>query len=392
MLRQYRRHTSQCTRGHAQHNRHAYDCRCMVYVEGKIDKHGPYLKESTGTRSWERARQLIVAAEKRGTWEPCLAPSEETDLPATARPTTVTEAVDLFLEELQSENGRNLAKPTYSKYKTLLSRLKAYCSKHNFTDIGSITVTQLHHFKKTWSTGPRATRNNIQRLRSFFAFCLRMKWVEENAAKALEVPRNIKPTQKLPYMEDEIQRILETAKTLKLNAQQSITNGDLYAFILALRYTGLRISDVALLKADRLQGNKLLLYTQKTGTPVFCPFPQWVANVLREVPVKQKSYLFCAGSVRMETCVDLWRRRLAQVFAAAGVPGGTPHRFRHTFAVDLLTKGVETKNVSLLLGHDSVLTTEKHYSAWIQKRQDALTAAVLKAYSQSGQEIHAVSA
>ena len=94
----------------------------------------------------------------------------------------------------------------------------------------------------------------------------------------------------------------------------------------------------------------------------------------------------------METCVDLWRRRLAQVFATADISCGTPHRFRHTFAVDLLTKGVETKNVSLLLGHDSVLTTEKHYSAWIQKRQDALTADVLKAYSQNGQEIHAVPA
>lgn len=57
-----------------------------------------------------------------------------------------------------------------------------------------------------------------------------------------------------------------------------------------------------------------------------------------------------------------------------------------------VTYSVLVPNVSLLLGHDSVLTTEKHYSAWIQKRQDALTADVLRAYSKSHQEIHAVSA
>ena len=38
----------------------------------------------------------------------------------------------------------------------------------------------------------------------------------------------------------------------------------------------------------------------------------------------------------METASDLWRRKLAVVFKAAKVEGGHPHRFRHTFAIELL--------------------------------------------------------
>jgi hypothetical protein len=48
------------------------------------------------------------------------------------------------------------------------------------------------------------------------------------------------------------------------------------------------------------------------------------------------------------------------------------HRLRDTFAVDLLAKGVPLEHVSKLLGHKSVLTTERHYARWVKGRQDRL--------------------
>jgi site-specific recombinase XerD len=48
------------------------------------------------------------------------------------------------------------------------------------------------------------------------------------------------------------------------------------------------------------------------------------------------------------------------------------HRLRDTFAVDLLSKGVPMEEVSKLLGHDSIKTTEKSYSQWAKTRQDRL--------------------
>jgi site-specific recombinase XerD len=46
------------------------------------------------------------------------------------------------------------------------------------------------------------------------------------------------------------------------------------------------------------------------------------------------------------------------------------HRLRDTFAVDLLTKGVPMEEVSKMLGHESITTTERHYAQWAKGRQD----------------------
>jgi site-specific recombinase XerD len=49
-----------------------------------------------------------------------------------------------------------------------------------------------------------------------------------------------------------------------------------------------------------------------------------------------------------------------------------PHCLRDTFAVDLLKKGVPLEEVSKLLGHKSIKTTEESYAKWVQARQDRL--------------------
>jgi hypothetical protein len=45
----------------------------------------------------------------------------------------------------------------------------------------------------------------------------------------------------------------------------------LRAIVLLILHSGIRISDVVLLQRDRIKDGKMLIYTQKTGTPVWCP-------------------------------------------------------------------------------------------------------------------------
>ena len=66
---------------------------------------------------------------------------------------------------------------------------------------------------------------------------------------------------------------------------------------------------------------------------------------------------------------------------AVGLSDGHAHRFRHTFAVELLLAGVPIERVSVLLGHSSARITEKHYSAWVRARQEQLEADVRQSWA-----------
>ena len=49
--------------------------------------------------------------------------------------------------------------------------------------------------------------------------------------------------------------------------------------------------------------------------------------------------------------------------------------FRHTFATDLLSRGIPIEDVSVLLDHRSVRITDAHYSHWVKARRDRLDSA-----------------
>lgn len=61
------------------------------------------------------------------------------------------------------------------------------------------------------------------------------------------------------------------------------------------------------------------------------------------------------------------------MFQLAGIKGGHPHRFRHTYAVSLLSEGTPLADVATLLGNTPAVV-DAHYSAWISTRQEALEA------------------
>lgn len=65
---------------------------------------------------------------------------------------------------------------------------------------------------------------------------------------------------------------------------------------------------------------------------------------------------------------SLYRRMLA-VGKRAGVPDAHPHRYRDSFAVDLLLRGATAYDVAKLSG-GIVETVEKHYAPFVAELRD----------------------
>ncbi len=227
----------------------------------------------------------------------------------------------------------------------------------------------MQDFRKTWRDGSLSRSKKQERLRSIFRFAVAQKWVQENPSLLLGKIK-VEPTQQLPFSEEEMGRILRTARA---------SSPETYVFVLVMRFSGLRISDVCTLHISSLEGNHLALRTVKTGAKVRVLLPDVVADALRTIRKVSPNFFFWSGNGKLASVTELWRsRRLKKVFEAAKVKDAHPHRFRHTFATRLLQQGVPVGMVASLLGNSERIV-EKHYSAWIEARRKGLDDAVRKA-------------
>jgi integrase/recombinase XerD len=329
-------------------------CKCPIWVVGR-DRNGlfvrkplhRFLKQPTFIRDWTKAQEDLRRYELG-----------ETD--TTPKP-TIADWRDKFLNDSEA---RNLSHETIRKYKLLFSQLEKFAAVKGIVTADKIQLDDLTEFRATWEDGPLSSLKKLERLRSVYRFAVKRKWVTENLAKEIKTPV-VPDNPTLPFTDEEMKRILAAAKQSKRYAANSV-----YVFILVMRYSGLRISDVTMLARDSVSGRRIKLYTAKTGAHVSMLLPQFVVDALSLVKSRNPKYFFWSGESTMEAAVSLWRKRLAEIFKDAKIDGHS-HQFRDTFAVALLSSGVSLEHVATLLGN-SVKVVQKHYAPWETKRQDAL--------------------
>jgi integrase len=341
-----------------------------VWVDGYLA--GVRVNKSLDLRDWTRANGIIRDWEIAG----AIQNEVRTGMP-------VREACDAFMADAEA---RQLSDASVKKYRVLLINerlpdvmdkyspsLAEFCAATGVQFTTEITLLVLTKFRGQWKDGAIAGGKKLERLRSFGRFLVDHGWWKENLVLKLKRPKVIDPPT-MPLTREEFAALLAASDEFtdwhghvgQDNAKR------LRAFLLFLRYSALRIGDAASCPVDRVDGNRLFLYTQKTGVPVYIPLPPFVVEALHACPRKSGRYWFWTGMGSKQTLAGNWRRTFRRLCAIAGVRGGHPHRFRDTLAVELLLEGVPMERVSVLLGHSSVKITERHYAPWVQARQAQL--------------------
>jgi integrase len=218
----------------------------------------------------------------------------------------------------------------------------------------------------------------FERLRSFFLFCENNGW-SGNPCKGLKPPK-VQQNPTLPFTQEEIGKILGGCEIFgTLGRYRAANRNRVRAMVLLLRYSGLRIRDAVMLERRQIQNGRVFLRTAKTGTQVYLPLPDFVVaemESLKQFPDR----FFWNGSGKIESAVGVWERTMKRLFEIAGIEGGHCHRFRDSFSVALLEKGVSIETVAVLLGHSDIRVTQKHYAPFVQTRQALLEEAVRRTW------------
>jgi integrase/recombinase XerD len=275
---------------------------------------------------------------------------------------------------------QGLSASVIGKYTRELLRLREYCARQGVYTVQGVTRELLTGFCGTWEEAypPPSTRSKVrERCRSFLRYCYQAQWLDRTP----ELPKvKVDAAPTLPLSADEYTRLLDAAANPRVRALFQL-----------MRWSGLAIQDALTLERCEILHDEatgvhcIVTNRQKTGTHVSVPIPPAVAKELLAVTNDNPKYIFWSGEGEEESITKNWAKYyVALAFKAARIEGSfmMSHRLRDTFAVELLQRGVPMEEVSKLLGHTSIRTTEKHYAKWVKGRQDRLDKLVIGTWAE----------
>lgn len=272
--------------------------------------------------------------------------------------------LDRFLGFLAFE--RMLSPKTREAYRGDLVAFLAFLGRTSSDEPDWAAVTQADVIRFLDASRDRslseATRvRRLVSLRVFFSYLREEGVIGRDPVAALTLPHR---TRQLPHIltEDEVERLVQMPP-------DSTPEGLRDRAILELLYgCGLRVSELAGMKADQIQFEEALIRIRgKGGKTRIVPLGSKAATALRRYlaearpafsPAEREASVFLGKSGKPLTRQAAWQL-VKRHCAAAGLPEGvSPHWLRHSFATHLLEHEAPIRVIQEMLGHADISTTQ----------------------------------
>jgi integrase len=260
---------------------------------------------------------------------------------------------------------------TRERYAQTSKAFSEFLKSRAIADLGEITRAVVEDFKawqlarvlaKKHSRGGHGVVLDAAILHRIFGYAVECELIAKNPVRLEGRPG------------DEPERGAQPFKAAELTKLRQGAGADMIAFLL-LRWTGLRGSDAVGLRWEEIdwETREINRLTLKRRKRVLLPIHQELFFALeiehdRRNPQPDDRVLLNPTTGRALTRPRLYQRMLA-VGRRAGVQNANPHRFRDSFAVDLLSRGASPYDVAKLLG-DTVETIEKHYAPFVRELRE----------------------
>jgi integrase/recombinase XerD len=273
------------------------------------------------------------------------------------------QAIQDFTTYLKLERG--LSKNSISSYTLDIKKLKNYLLEHDIkstpTKIKANTVQEFV-YDEAKTLNARSQSRLISALRGFFDYLIFEDYRDTNPVALIESP---KIGRKLPDTLS-IEEIDTIISAINLGSSQGERNR---AIIETLYSCGLRVSELTNLKiSDLFFDEGFIKVTGKGNKQRFVPISpltQKYINIYKNevrphVPIVEihRDVLFLNRRGKQLTRAMIFTI-VKQLTEKAGIHKTiSPHTFRHSFATHLLENGADLRAIQLMLGHESITTTE----------------------------------
>ena len=260
---------------------------------------------------------------------------------------------------------RGLSKNSIDNYTLDVKKLVQYLEEHQIPDSPiSITseIVQQFIYELAKTANARTQSRTISGLRSFFNYLVFEDYRPDNPLELIESP---KIGMKLPdtLSEDEIDQLISAIDLSKPEGERN------RAILETLYGCGLRVSELINLKlSDLFFDEGFIKVTGKGDKQRFVPIvetTQKFINIYKEqirphinIQKGHEDILFLNRRGKQLTRAMIFTI-IKQLAEKIGLKKSvSPHTFRHSFASHLLQNNADLRAIQLMLGHESITTTE----------------------------------